>query len=68
VSTADLVKHARHSFLLPTAYRMAAPGMLQRRMTRELVHARLNRPSKTSAYVGGYGDPKSPQIRKYIEN
>jgi hypothetical protein len=36
--------------------------------TPELIHARLNRLWQTSAYVGGYGDLASPQIRKYIES
>jgi hypothetical protein len=37
-------------------------------MTRELVHAGLKRLWQPSAYVGGYGDPASSKMRKYIEN
>ena len=57
-----------HPAVAPADIVVALMNAAQEIMTRELVDAGLNRLWQPSAYVGGYGDLASPQIRKYIEN
>src|SRR5438132_1721672 len=57
-----------HPELSPAEVVAALMNSARQVMERELVVARLDRLWQPSAYVGGYGDLASPQIRKDIEN
>ncbi len=57
-----------HPAVAPADLVVALINAAQEIMTPELVHGGLNRLWQPSAYIGGYGDLASPQMRKYIEN
>ena len=57
-----------HPAVSPAEIVVELMNVAQEVMLRELVSAGLDRLWHSSAYLGGYGNLASPQIRKYIEN
>ena len=57
-----------HPAVSPAAIVAALMNAAQDTVHDELIHAGLERLWAPSAYLGGYGDLTSAQIRKYIEN